>query len=366
MFTRNLWAWGLSVAIVAGAIIMALRAERGGPAGLRARNFAADPQAAPAGRKPDVVPQNVPVVTGFVGDLAVGGNKRNDGTKIPFVIGDILTLEAEALNAIEYRWTVNGEALNEKGQEWSVRKDREYEVATAGELRVSVQVRGSDPALVSQPKQVTIRTEPLFVESFEKNIVEEDDRCLTGEDYTVEVTLAEPMTAGPDFYLLRYSVNDVPVQHPDDGKEWTTERDFTYTFPAPGQYSFKVEVRRATEKHTERTQVLAETIVVADAVLLTFDVFPSKYAPLGTTVQFDVFPASIFGKSECRFGVKNVNAADFEWIPDEDGSVWGAAERSWLPREPGNYILRAEIREPGKARADDYREILYTVTTGDF
>jgi len=367
MFKHNLWAWIVSALLIAGAIVAALRTET--PAGnLGTSRFETGAQAGRPGEAwPDIVPKNNPVVVRFVGDLADGGTKRNDGSVVDFVIGDLLTLDAEALNAVEYRWTVNGEVLKEKDQEWSVRKDREYEVKTKAELRFAVQVRGADPGAVSQPKETVLTTKALVIESFEKHITQQDeDRCLTGEDVTVEVSMAEPMTADPDFYLFRYSVNDVPMKHPDDGKEWTTEHDFTYTFPAPGQYAFKVEVRRATEKLAEETRVLAETVTVADAVLLTFDATPEKYAALGTTVQLDVFPESVFGKSECRFGWKKVEAAEFEWIPDDDGTFWGAAERSWLPREPGNYLLRAEVREPGKQQADDSRELIYTVTVGDF
>lgn len=365
MFRRNRWAWALGVVVIAGAIVLALRRERPG-AGFRTAAFDAG-QPGGGTSAPDVVSRNDPVVVGFAGDLALGGTPRNDGTKVPFVIADILSLDAEALNATEYRWTVNGAVLKEKGQEWSVRKDREYEVQQAGAHRFSVQVRGADPSVVSQPKEIVVVTKALYVESFEKHITQQDeDRCLTGDDVTVEVTMAEPLAADLDFYLFRYFVNDVPVPHPDDGKEWTTERDFTYTFDKPGQYSFKVEVRRATEKHAEDSRILAETVTAADAVLLSFDAAPEKYASLGSTVALDVFPESIFGKSECRFGVKKVEAADFEWIPDEDGTIWGAAERSWVPSEPGNYLLRAEVRDSGKEQPDDYRELLYSVTIGDF
>jgi hypothetical protein len=178
--------------------------------------------------------------------------------------------------------------------------------------------------------------------------------------------MAEPIAADLDFYKFRYSVNDVPQKHPEDEQEWTSETDFTYKFPTPGQYSFKVEVRRATEKAAEKVAVLAEIITVADAVLLSFDAYPEKVAALGATVNLDVFPESLFGMSECRFGVKKMGAADFEWVLEEDGASWGAAERDWLPKEPGNYIVRAEVREAGKEEADDFREMLYTVMAGEF
>lgn len=99
---------------------------------------------------------------------------------------------------------------------------------------------------------------------------------------------------------------------------------------------------------------------------MSFDAYPDKCAALGTTVGLDAFPQSVFGKSECRFGVKKVEAADFAWIAEQDGAIWGEADRDWLPTEPGNYILRVEIREPGKEQAEDSREILYTVTIGEF
>jgi hypothetical protein len=360
----NLLAWCLGVLLIAGAVVVDFTAKAPKKEALGTRNFDDGPQRA-AVPSPDLVTKNYPIVIGFVGDLAERGTKRNDGSIVPFVIGEILTLDAEALNATEYRWTVNGEVLKEKDQEWSARKDREYEVVTAGELRFSVQVRGADASVVSQPKETTLKTEPLYIESFEKSIVHDEDRCLTGDEFTVEVGLAMPIKADLDFYLCRYFVNDVPQKN-DEGQEWTSETDFTYKFPAPGQYSFKVEVRRATEKAAEKTAVLAETITVADAVLLSFDAYPDKCAALGTTVGLDAFPQSVFGKSECRFGVKKVEAADFAWIAEQDGAIWGAADRDWLPTEPGNYILRVEIREPGKEQAEDSREILYTVTIGEF
>jgi predicted secreted protein len=365
MSRRNSVAWCIGLLLIAGAVVMALCVKVPPKDDLGAKRFAAGSDTSGA-QAQDIESSNHPVVVGFVGDLAVKGTKRNDGSVIPFVIGDALTLEAEALNATEYRWTLNGEVLKEKGQEWSVRKDREYEVVAAGELRFSVQVRGADPAAVSQPKETTLKTEPLYIESFEKSIVHDGDRSLTGEEFTVEVQMAEPIAADLDFYKFRYSVNDVPQKHPEDEQEWTSETDFTYKFPTPGQYSFKVEVRRATEKAAEKVAVLAEIITVADAVLLSFDAYPEKVAALGATVNLDVFPESLFGMSECRFGVKKMGAADFEWVLEEDGASWGAAERDWLPKEPGNYIVRAEVREAGKEEADDFREMLYTVMAGEF
>ncbi|MGD0089316.1 MAG: hypothetical protein ABSE73_05290 [Planctomycetota bacterium] len=360
----NLGAWCFGALLIAGAVVLAFRVKAPQKDGLRATRFEDGlPRAAAPG--PDVVSKNYPVVIGFLGHLADRGTKRNDGSVVPFVIGDILTLDAEALNATEYRWTVNGAVLKEKDQEWSVRKDREYEVVAAGELRFGVEVRGADASVVSQPKETTLKTEPLYIESFEKNIVQDGDRCLTGDEFTVELALASPVMADLDFYQCRYFVNDVP-QKDDEGHEWTSETEFTYKFPAPGHYSFKVEVRRATEKAAEKTAVLAETITVADAVFLSFDAYPDKCAALGATVHLDAFPQSLFGKSECRFGIKKVEAADFAWVAEEDGAIWGEADRDWLPAEPGNYILRAEIREPGKEQADDSKEILYTVTVGEF
>lgn len=364
----NIWAWLLGVALIAAAVGIAL-ARKKGPEGLQGTQFQSgkqDGQGTGKQLKLAIEPRNGPMVIGFVGDLAIGGTKMNDETIVPFVIGDRLTLQAEAVNAVEYRWAVNGTVLKDKDDEWSRRKDREYEVADAGEMRFSVQVRGAETSVISSPKEAVLKTECVHIISFEKSIVLEDDRSLTGEDYTVEVSLAEPIAADLDFYELRYLVNDVPVKHPDDNKEWTTERDFTYTFPAPGQYSFKVEVRRAGQKQAEAHAELAETIVVADAILLTFDAYPEKYAPLGTTIALDTFPQSIFGSTECRFGVKKVVAADFEWITQEDGTLWGTSERNWLPTEPGNYIIRSEIREVGKDQAEDARELLYTVVEGNF
>ena len=360
----NVWAWILGLALIAAAIGIGMGRKKG-PEGLGGTQFSKQNESNSA-VQPAIEAKNGPMVLAFRGDLADGGTKQNDGVVIPFVIGDRLTLQADAINAVEYRWTVNGAVIKEKDDEWSRRKDREYEVVDAGELKFTVQVRGAEKSVTSHPKEAVLKTECVHIISFEKSLIEEDDRSLTGEDYTVEVSLAEPITADLEFYELRYFVNDVPVKHPDDNKEWTTERDFTYTFPAPGQYSFKVEVRRAGQKQSEAHAELAETIVVADAILLSFDAYPDKYAPLGTTIALDAFPQSIFGSTECRFGVKKVVAADFDWIRQDDGSAWGAAERNWLPTEPGNYIIRAEIREVGKEQAEDSRELLYTVIEGNF
>src|SRR5438105_5087103 len=48
-----------------------------------------------------IVAKNTPVVTGFTGDLLAKGNTLNGGGVEPFVVGDSLTLEALALNAVE-------------------------------------------------------------------------------------------------------------------------------------------------------------------------------------------------------------------------------------------------------------------------
>ncbi|HEY3320791.1 MAG TPA: hypothetical protein VGP72_10035 [Planctomycetota bacterium] len=368
---KTLWAWLAGIALIAGAVTLAATRRAPGSASERdsipgAENLRErQPKAAPNEWVPAIVPTNQPMVRGFVGDLVAGGFKAGD-EQIPFLIGDYVHLEADAVNAIEYRWTANGEVLKEKGAEWSKRADREYEVKSAGELHFTVEVRGDDPSGVSAPKEAVLQTKAVHILDFDKALVQEEDRALTGDDFRVEANLAEALSADLDFYELRYSVNDVPMKHPDDGKEWTTERDFTYRFPSPGQYSFKVEVRRAGQPQAEETRTLLETITVADAVALTFDAYPEKSAPLGATISLDVFPQSLFGKAEVRFGYKKVVEPNFSWIPEDDGASWGAGERNWLPTEPGNYILRTEVRDTGKQQADDFRELLYTITEGNF
>ncbi len=371
MTGRNTWAWALGALIIGVAVLVAALQKPSGQnaLGTETNRFAQDPGATRQ-NIPPVQAQNLPVVKCFLKDLAEGGTRQNDGTILPFVAGEILTLDAEALNATEYHWTVNGEAIKDKDQEWSRRKDREYEVKEPGEYKFVVQVRGSDPVLLSQPKEKVLSVPALQIVSFEKSIVEDGDRCLTGGSFLVEVEMNEPITADESYYKYRYWVNDQVVKHPDDEDEadgeWCDETDLLYTFPAPGHYAFKVEVRRTTAKEAEGSAMLAETIAVADAVLLSFDIYPEKYAPLGSTVELDAFPESIYGKAECRFGVKKIDAADFEWIAEADGSIWGAAERSWLPTEDGRYLIRSEIRESGKQVAEDFRELQYTITNGDF
>jgi hypothetical protein len=320
----------------------------------------------------EVVAKNSPVVVNFVGDLANGGNINSEGKVTPFVIGDELKLDAEARNATEYRWSINGKVLKVGNDEWSKQKDRDYTIETAGVHSFEVQVRGADPRIVSQAKEKSLKTEAVIIEEFHPSIIENDDHVLTGYDYSMEVDMYEPIAADPGFYKFRYFVNDQPVRHPDDEEDedgdgdWCTENDFHYVFAAPGHYTFKVEVRRAESNAVEAQAVLAQTITVADAVLLSFDASPEKYAPLGTSVDLDAFNQSLYGKSEVRFGYKKIAEADFEWITEADGSIWGDSQRTWVPKEPANYLLRAEVREAGKEGAADFREMQFTVTEGDF
>lgn len=317
-----------------------------------------------------IIPNNMPVVTGFIGDLKIKGNPQNDGTVEPYVVGERLKLEVDAVNAIEYRWMLNGLVLkDEKDQEWSKHGERFFDVVKPGMHEFAVQVRGANVALVSQEKKTALNILPLKIMRLTKAIVHEDDEhYVTGDVVNLEVEMAQAMNTDPDYYRYRYSVNDVPIKHPDDGEEWTDNDTLAYTFATPGSYTFKVEARRTTEKKPEDAVELAETVIAADAVLLSFDSSPGneKGVPVGAPVHFSAFPTSRYGKSECRIGVKLIKAADFNWLKEDTGAFWGDPYRTWLPVEPGTYLVRCEIREIGKELADDSREMVYTVVDGNF
>jgi hypothetical protein len=366
---NNWWAWLLGLALIAAGVVLGLTAPRQNPA--ENARFA-DPEK-PSTEQKVVVALNRPVVTAFVGDLLDGGKKRRRGPLVPFVIGEQITLEAEAQNATEYRWTVDGVALpDDKGQEWSAKNKREYVIPRAGVVKFGAQVR--DKEQVSQIKETSLTTAALAVEGFEPYIAETwDERVLTGYDYTVEVDIEDPQfTEVDDYYRFRYLVNDRPVMNPDDATEdedhdgeWCREKRLTYTFPGPGHYSFKVEVRRYNSKVVEDTRELLEPIIVADALLLEFGADPENSALVGTPVTLSAWPYSNTGVSQCRFGVKKLGTAEFKWL-EEDGLDWNSDKRIWLPSEPGIYELRAEVRELGKGEAQDFRQIQYVVKDDDF
>jgi hypothetical protein len=308
-----------------------------------------------------------PSLLGFRGDLAIGGSTVIRDQITPFVVGSCLTLDVDWRNAVAFRWTCNGQVvLDKNGEEWGPRPQREYEVKDHGKLSFTVQARGDDVALVSTVLQREIDVEPLYIVEFSPHITDAGDerRVLTGDDYTVQVDMFEPQ--GDVEYLFRYFINNRPIKHPEDGKEWTPEESLTYAFPVPGTYAFRVEVRRADQEKAEASASLP-SIVVADAVLLSFDATPENTGQVGGEVYLDAFDFSLYGDTRCRFGFMLLKeGAAFEWIPDGDGNIWGESSRSWRPTEPGNYKLRVEIRDTNGDEPDDFREISsYVVTSGD-
>src|SRR5438128_1868282 len=101
---RNTWTWSAAIAIVVVAAVFAL--WKSPPP--HDNPFSAEPLTTLGGGGSEssgaIVPRNAPVVTGFVGDLLIRGNPEEDGTLQPFVVGETLKLEADAHNAVEYRW----------------------------------------------------------------------------------------------------------------------------------------------------------------------------------------------------------------------------------------------------------------------
>ena len=190
--------------------------------------------------------------------------------------GETLHLEAEAHNAVEFRWTCNGEVLKDHGQEWTKLPGRFYDTTNPGTYLFAVKVRGADPKLESQEKSAELNLPPLKIMSFEKSIIHDDDeRFVTGDEIYINVIyMSTGVGIDLDAYQYRYFVNDSPVKHPDDDLEWTCEDSVHYVFPAPGNYTFKVEARRVNEKQAEGSAELPETVIAADAVLLSFDSFP--------------------------------------------------------------------------------------------
>lgn len=364
MGKKQIFSIVLGVGVIALAVALALLKKPAGET-VQSERFGSKTTGE---KEPGIVVQkNAPIVLKFLRDLEIGGHRENDGTTYPYVIADEIKLEAEVINGVEYRWTVNGQpVLDAKKQEWSSTLERTFLFEKAGPHTFALQVRGAKEDLLSQPKEITLPIETLRIESFEPSLVEDDDRVLVGEEYTVEVSMVDPLTADLEFYEYRYSINEIPVKHPDTDTEWSNESSLSYAFDKPGRYTFKVDVRRTGQKEVEATSTMAESITVGNAVLLSFDSSPEKYAPLGKPVLLDVFPESVGGEEEVRFGFKKVVEPDFHWIPDEKGVIWAYAERKWTPLEPGNYLLRAEIREKGKEQVDDYRELLFTITEGEF
>lgn len=307
-----------------------------------------------------------PLLLGFKGDLAKGCMEESEEGVTPFVVGSILGLDVEWRNATRFRWTCNGKVVPDKdGEEWGPRAERWFEVKKPGEMTFTVQARGENPRKLSGILKRTIKTESLHITSFSPSIYDEgEDRVLTGDDYTVEVETAEPDDDVE--YLYRYFINNRPIKHPEDGKEWTTEDSLTYAFPVPGKYTFKVEVRRKGAKVPEATATLSP-IVVADAIIENFDATPENTAPAGSEVLLDTFIMSLNGDVECRFGVMPLQeGTKYEWILTENGNEWGGESRMWRPTVPGNYRIRVELRDNNGDGPDDVREIpSFIVTAGE-
>lgn len=308
----------------------------------------------------DPIDTGEPVLLGFKGDLALGGLQGHGGDPKPFVVGEVLTLDVESKNVRELKWTCNGKELTEKGQVWSAEQTREFPCDSAGSFLFEVRGRSGDQLTEALERRVEVKA--LKIESFDCDVtsVATTNRYLTGESCSLHVEMVEPMRETP--YRFRYLLNRKPVKHPDDGLEWTSSDHLAFKFENPGEYHFKVEVKRADSEEAEDSMSLSMPIRVGDAVIYDLDVTP-EHGTVGRQVVLDATVWNQEGPLTCRFGVLDVRQPEkgTQWIKTAEDKEWGGSQRTWIPDKAGVYRIRAEVRDQKGDDADDFWELHYTV-----
>jgi hypothetical protein len=342
--------------IVAAGVGLAFLGETPGPSRPPADP---SPPALDTERLPSEAP-GAPALLRFTGDLDLGGLPGEAGQPRPFVVGEVLTLAVDARDAPELRWTCNGKELLEDGRAWSAAREREFAVDAPGAYHFTVQGRNGEALTRKLERRVEVLG--AKIESFDSDItsVATSNRYLTGETCSLLVEMVEPIRETR--YLFRYSVNGKPIPHPDDEQEWTEADDLVYTFEKPGEYHFKVYVRRAEVETAEDSASLSMPIRVGDAVIYDVDASP-EHGVIGQEVVLDATVWNLEGPMECRFGVLDTKqpGAGIQWLKAPDGREWGASQRTWLPGAAGVFRIRVEVRDGKGAEADDFWESHYTV-----